>query len=122
MKLSSAGANQGNYQGNDQSAAPSSAPTSTPSLKQILTLKPKTICHFNGGNVLFEGIKLERMKFDDYKIADELKESIRNLGFKRPTDIQFKSIQPILSGDDVLAIAQTGTGKQLLSQFQLSIF
>lgn len=51
------------------------------------------------------------MKFDDYKIADELKESIRTLGFKRPTDIQFKSIQPILSGDDVLAIAQTGTGK-----------
>ncbi|HAG15558.1 MAG TPA: ATP-dependent helicase [Bacteroidales bacterium] len=51
------------------------------------------------------------MKFDDYKISDELKESIRKLGFKRPTDIQFKSIQPILSGDDVLAIAQTGTGK-----------
>lgn len=51
------------------------------------------------------------MKFDDYKIADELKENIRKLGFKRPTDIQFKSIQPILSGDDVLAIAQTGTGK-----------
>lgn len=51
------------------------------------------------------------MKFDDYKIADELKEGIRKLGFKRPTDIQFKSIQPILSGDDVLAIAQTGTGK-----------
>lgn len=51
------------------------------------------------------------MKFDDYKISEELKESIRSLGFKRPTDIQFKSIQPILSGDDVLAIAQTGTGK-----------
>lgn len=51
------------------------------------------------------------MKFDDYKITDELKASIQKLGFKRPTDIQFKSIQPILSGDDVLAIAQTGTGK-----------
>lgn len=51
------------------------------------------------------------MKFDDYKISDELKASILRLGFKRPTDIQFKSIQPILSGDDVLAIAQTGTGK-----------
>jgi len=51
------------------------------------------------------------MKFDDYKITDELKTSIQKLGFKRPTDIQFKSIQPILSGDDVLAIAQTGTGK-----------
>ncbi|RAJ75086.1 ATP-dependent RNA helicase RhlE [Chitinophaga dinghuensis] len=33
------------------------------------------------------------------------------LGFKRPTDIQFKAIPSILKGDDVMAIAQTGTGK-----------
>lgn len=33
------------------------------------------------------------------------------MGFRRPTDIQFKAIPPILKGDDVLAIAQTGTGK-----------
>jgi len=33
------------------------------------------------------------------------------LGFNRPTDIQFKAIKPILDGEDVLAIAQTGTGK-----------
>ena len=33
------------------------------------------------------------------------------MGFKRPTDIQFKAIPSILKGDDVLAIAQTGTGK-----------
>lgn len=33
------------------------------------------------------------------------------MGFKRPTDIQFKSIPSILNGEDVLAIAQTGTGK-----------
>ena len=33
------------------------------------------------------------------------------MGFKRPTDIQFKSIPSILKGEDVLAIAQTGTGK-----------
>jgi len=33
------------------------------------------------------------------------------LGFRRPTDIQFKAIGPILKGEDVLGIAQTGTGK-----------
>jgi len=33
------------------------------------------------------------------------------MGLKRPTDIQFKSITPILNREDVLAIAQTGTGK-----------
>ncbi len=33
------------------------------------------------------------------------------MGFRRPTDIQFKSIPPVLKGEDVLAIAQTGTGK-----------
>ena len=51
------------------------------------------------------------MKFDEYPIADGIKTSISKLGFKRPTDIQFKSIPPILNGEDVLAIAQTGTGK-----------
>ena len=51
------------------------------------------------------------MKFEDYNIAPELQRSLVELGFKRPTDIQYKSIPPILKGEDVLAIAQTGTGK-----------
>ncbi len=51
------------------------------------------------------------MKFEDYSIAEGIKTSISKLGFKKPTDIQFKSIPPILRGEDVLAIAQTGTGK-----------
>lgn len=51
------------------------------------------------------------MKFEEYSIAPEIKKSLVKLGFKRPTDIQFKSIPPILKGEDVLAIAQTGTGK-----------
>jgi len=33
------------------------------------------------------------------------------MGFNRPTDIQFKAIGHILEGEDVMAIAQTGTGK-----------
>ena len=51
------------------------------------------------------------MKFKDYKIAPEIKERLEALGWNRPTDIQFKAIKPILDGEDVLAIAQTGTGK-----------
>jgi len=51
------------------------------------------------------------MKFDDYRIAQGIKTSISALGYKKPTDIQFRSIPPILKREDVLAIAQTGTGK-----------
>ncbi|QHL86971.1 DEAD/DEAH box helicase [Nibribacter ruber] len=51
------------------------------------------------------------MKFDDYSINPAIKKALDKLDFKKPTDIQFKAIPPILKGEDVLAIAQTGTGK-----------
>jgi ATP-dependent RNA helicase RhlE len=51
------------------------------------------------------------VKFEQYNISEEIKKNLAQLGFKRPTDIQFKSIPSIMKGEDVLAIAQTGTGK-----------
>ncbi len=51
------------------------------------------------------------MKFSEYDISPEIKRNLETLGFIKPTDIQFKAIPPILKGEDVLAIAQTGTGK-----------
>jgi len=51
------------------------------------------------------------MRFEDYHISFEIKKNLSKLGFKKPTDIQFKAIPSILKGEDVLAIAQTGTGK-----------
>ena len=51
------------------------------------------------------------MRFDQYHISEDIKRNLDKLGFKRPTDIQFKAIPSILNGEDVLAIAQTGTGK-----------
>jgi ATP-dependent RNA helicase RhlE len=51
------------------------------------------------------------MKFEQYNIEPEIKRSLQELDFRRPTDIQFKAIPSILKGEDVLAIAQTGTGK-----------
>ncbi|HIE65617.1 MAG: DEAD/DEAH box helicase [Nitrospira sp.] len=51
------------------------------------------------------------MKFEKYRISEEIKKNLDRLGFKRTTDIQFKAIPSIMQGEDVLAIAQTGTGK-----------
>ena len=51
------------------------------------------------------------MKFKDYHIDAKLKSQLEYLGFNRPTDIQFRAIQAILDGEDVMAVAPTGTGK-----------
>ncbi|HPY82408.1 MAG TPA: DEAD/DEAH box helicase, partial [Bacteroidales bacterium] len=51
------------------------------------------------------------MKFEQYAISRKIKDSLRELSFVKPTDIQYKAIPSILKGEDVLAIAQTGTGK-----------
>ena len=51
------------------------------------------------------------MKYEDYRFPETVKKSIALAGFKKPTDIQYKSIPPIMKGEDVLAISQTGTGK-----------
>ena len=56
-------------------------------------------------------IDLLHMRFDQYNFDSSIKKNLEALGFKKPTDIQYKSIPSIMKGEDVLAIAQTGTGK-----------
>lgn len=51
------------------------------------------------------------MHFNRYSIASIIKDNLEKLNFKKPTDIQYKAIPSILNGNEVLAIAQTGTGK-----------
>lgn len=51
------------------------------------------------------------MKFSQYNIDSQIKDSLSELGLKKPTDIQYKAIPSILKGEDVLAVASTGTGK-----------
>ena len=51
------------------------------------------------------------MKFEEYRLSKEVKRNLFEMGFRRPTDIQFKCIPHIQRGEDLLAIAQTGTGK-----------
>jgi len=51
------------------------------------------------------------VKFTEYNLHPKVQKGLDALGFKRPTDIQYKAIPSILRGEDVLAVAQTGTGK-----------
>lgn len=51
------------------------------------------------------------MKFSEYHFTPEIIKNLEMMGFKKPTDIQYKSIPAIVKGEDLLAIAQTGTGK-----------
>src|ERR687892_2842923 len=51
------------------------------------------------------------MPFASLKLHHDLLKAIRELGFARPTPIQAEAIPPALAGRDVLACAQTGSGK-----------
>ncbi len=51
------------------------------------------------------------MSFDNLGLHPNLLKGIHDLGFIRPTPVQQESIPKILSGRDVIASAQTGTGK-----------
>ena len=49
--------------------------------------------------------------FIDFEVDEKLKSNIINKGYTLPTPIQDKIIPYILSGNDVVGIANTGTGK-----------
>ena len=64
--------------------------------------------------------------FEDLNLSKQLNNAIDDLGFDSPTPIQLAACPLILSGRDVLGIAQTGTGKTfafllpLLKDFKFS--
>lgn len=51
------------------------------------------------------------MSFSSLGLSDSLLRAIREAGYNTPTPIQQQAIPAVLSGRDVLAAAQTGTGK-----------
>ena len=51
------------------------------------------------------------MQFSDLGLQPELLRAFAEKGYATPTPIQFKAIPAVLSGRDILAGAQTGTGK-----------
>uniref|UniRef100_A0A7S3T488 ATP-dependent RNA helicase n=1 Tax=Emiliania huxleyi TaxID=2903 RepID=A0A7S3T488_EMIHU len=53
------------------------------------------------------------VRFDSLKLLDETQSALRDMGFETLTEIQARSIPPLLRGLDVLAQAKTGSGKTL---------
>ena len=51
------------------------------------------------------------MPFSTFGLHTDLLKGIRELGFTRPTPIQTEAMPPALAGRDLLACAQTGSGK-----------
>lgn len=51
------------------------------------------------------------LKFSDLSLITPLLENLTKLEYELPTDIQARAIPIVLEGRDILAIAQTGTGK-----------
>jgi len=51
------------------------------------------------------------MIFNDLGLSTELLRAVSDLGYSQPTPIQAKAIPVVLEGGDILAGAQTGTGK-----------
>lgn len=52
-----------------------------------------------------------QVSFEDFKFNKQVLTAIAEAGYETPTEIQQKAITPILAGQDVMGIAQTGTGK-----------
>ena len=65
----------------------------------------KPIDHFVNDDV----VKTE--KWCDFNLEDDLLRGIYNYGFEDPSEIQKKAILPIISGNDIIAQAQSGSGK-----------
>ena len=73
------------------------------------TLDPSLLVRKATGSAATEYVS-ERL-YDNMPISPNLKECLHKKGFKRPTEIQDKTLESLLEGRDMLGIAQTGTGK-----------
>ena len=51
------------------------------------------------------------MVFEDFKLNRQLLNAVEDMGWTKTTEIQQKAIPLVLSGSDLIGVAQTGTGK-----------
>ena len=56
----------------------------------------------------------------DFNFREEIRESLEEAGYETPTPIQTQAMPIVLSGQDLIGVAETGTGKTLA--FLLPLF
>uniref|UniRef100_A0A7C4XV29 DEAD/DEAH box helicase n=1 Tax=candidate division WWE3 bacterium TaxID=2053526 RepID=A0A7C4XV29_UNCKA len=54
---------------------------------------------------------INQYNFSDFQIVEQLKRNIVSKSYKNPSPIQDKAIPAVLAGEDLIGIANTGTGK-----------
>ena len=55
--------------------------------------------------------KIDNLKFSEFNFHHDILEGLESMGFEETTPIQEESIPVIMEGSDLIACAQTGTGK-----------
>lgn len=69
--------------------------------------RQKQVLQIQNADTLRSDVQL----FSDLGLSDRTLAAIRDLGYHEPTDVQIKAIPVALKGSDIVATAQTGTGK-----------
>jgi superfamily II DNA/RNA helicase len=54
---------------------------------------------------------MNEIRFEDFKIKQDILKAIKNMGYKTPSKVQEKTIPIALEGNDVIVKSQTGSGK-----------
>ncbi len=66
---------------------------------------------YRGKCVPWRSVKKIKLTFQTFNFDAKLWEGIESMGYDQPTPIQLQAIPAILDGRDIIACAQTGTGK-----------
>lgn len=89
--------------------------------------EPETSCNSTSSNLSVEERFPPVEKWDELPLREEILRGIYSYGLERPSPIQSKAILPVMMGHDVIAQAQSGTGKtatftiSALSRIDLSV-
>ena len=82
------------------------SPLSRVGIRQHATLRGPRVAR-----IANRKISLSQNDFDSLEIGGKLLRALKDVGYTKPTPIQFMSIPHLLSGKDLLGVARTGTGK-----------